>query len=75
MKTSTRKPCPTCCNAANPTCLHDRGFSADDSPVWVCRCCANELPRRVRAAKPRTASEVALDAELEEMLLKYSPTI
>jgi len=58
MKNTARKTCQSCCPAnENWTNVHDRATSEDGSPVWRCRCCGTEQPRRIRR------SAVALQRE------------
>jgi hypothetical protein len=60
MSNTSRKRCPKCCPETESwTNIHDRATSEDGSPVWRCRCCSNELPRRTR----RSAITVELERD------------
>ena len=60
MSNTSQKRCPNCCpETENWTNIHDRATSEDGAPVWRCRCCSNELPRRTR----RSAITVELERD------------
>lgn len=64
MKYTVRKRCPKCCpENTDWTNIHDRATSEDGAPVWRCRNCKNELPRRDRRSK-----RAMIDAEAREAL-------